>query len=299
MAILRYSILGKQVLAHVAQQCVTSWSPSIRAKLATMGRPTIRGLLSLVAVAVLSASNGASWAADKLDYERARWDPIHFKPAIDKASDEQCLACHGEILKDEVLTRSPVGVESAKNRAWYQRLGTYQGPQTTFHQRHISGPLARQLMDMKCNTCHQGNDLREEAPSTTNQNGAFTLRKAVHPEVCLMCHGQAPAKEIMGLPDIWPRSAKMFGNSCLTCHAGIRTIRHQVDFLKPEAIEQAAAKNNDVCWGCHGGRPWYRTSFNYPRHAWEGMAEEVPEWAKGRPTESQPRFRIHKKAEAK
>lgn len=298
---MRYSILAIQALAHLAQQRVTSRSRSIRAELAARALPTMYRLASLGAVALLcaSASISSSWAADKLDYERARWDPIHFKPAIDGASNEQCLACHGEVLKDGVRASSPVGVESAKNRAWYQRSGTYKGPQTTFHQRHINGPLASQLMDMKCNTCHQGNDPREEAPSTTNQNGAFTLRKVVHPEVCLMCHGQAPAKEIMGLPDTWPRSAKMFGNSCLTCHAGIRTVRHQVDFLKPEAIEQAAAKNNDVCWGCHGGRPWYRISFNYPRHAWEGMAEDVPEWAKGRPTESQPRFRIHKKAEAK
>lgn len=252
----------------------------------------------LVVMALLCGPDRSSWAADRTDYERARWDPIHFKPAIDKASDEQCLACHGEILKDDVRARSPAGVESAKHRAWYQSMGIYQGPQMTFHQRHINGPLARQIMDMKCNTCHQGNDPREEAPSTTAQNGAFTLRKAVHPEVCLMCHGQMPYQN-MGLPDAWPRSAKIFGNNCLTCHAAIRTVRHQVNFLKPEAIEQAAAKSNDVCWGCHGGRPWYRIGFDYPRHAWEGMAGEAPDWAKGRPTESQPRFRIHKKAEAK
>jgi len=28
-------------------------------------------------------------AAQSPNYEQARWDPIHFKPAIDQASDEQ------------------------------------------------------------------------------------------------------------------------------------------------------------------------------------------------------------------
>jgi hypothetical protein len=47
-----------------------------------------------------------------------------------------------------------------------------------------------------------------------------------------------------------------------------------------------------VCYGCHGGRQWYRISFPYPRHSWAGMPEETPDWAKNRPTESEARFRI-------
>jgi hypothetical protein len=248
--------------------------------------------LGLILAVLLCTTYPLAWAEAKLDYQRAQWDPIHFKPAIDTATDEQCLSCHQEIVTKEVLARSPAGVEAARSRAWYQRLSTYRGQQMDFHRRHLDGPLARELMDMKCTTCHQGNDPREESPSTTSQSAdAFTLRKGVHPEVCLMCHGQHP-RQVMGLPDEpWPKVAKLFANSCLTCHAGIRTNRHQVNFLKPEAIEQAAAKDNDVCFGCHGGRPWYRTSFPYPRHAWEGMSDEVPDWAKGRPTESQARFR--------
>ena len=78
----------------------------------------------------------------------------------------------------------------------------------------------------------------------------------------------------------------------LTCHAAIRTNRHQVSYLKAEAIEAAGAKNADTCYGCHGGRSWYRISYPYPRHAWEGMAPEVPDWAKDRPTESEARFLI-------
>lgn len=248
-------------------------------------------LLELILAVLLYATYPPAWAEGKPDYQRAQWDPIHFKPAIDTATNEQCLTCHQEIIGKEVLARSPAGVVAAKSKAWYQRMSTYQGPQMDFHRRHLDGPLAKQLMDMKCTTCHQGNDPREEAPSTTGQsNEAFTLRKAVHPEVCLMCHGQMEFQN-MGLPDPWPKSAKLFANNCLTCHAAIRTNRHQVNFLKPEAIEQAAAKTSDVCYGCHGGRAWYRIGFKYPRHAWEGMPDEAPEWAKGRPTESQPRFR--------
>ena len=58
------------------------------------------------------------------------------------------------------------------------------------------------------------------------------------------------------------------------------------------AVEAAGQKNGDVCYGCHGGRAWYRIAYPYPRHAWEGMAPEIPDWAKARPTESEARFRI-------
>ena len=34
-------------------------------------------------------------------------------------------------------------------------------------------------------------------------------------------------------------SREMFQNDCLTCHAAIRTTRHQVNYLKAEAIEAA------------------------------------------------------------
>ena len=71
-----------------------------------------------------------------------------------------------------------------------------------------------------------------------------------------------------------------------------RTNRHNVNYLKPQAIEQLAGEKQDVCFGCHGGRPWYRISYPYPRHAWPGMAEPVPDWAKDRPVESEPRFLI-------
>ena len=70
----------------------------------------------------------------------------------------------------------------------------------------------------------------------------------------------------------------------------IRTNRHQVNFLKPKAIEEAAAAEPDVCFGCHGGRAWYRIPFPYPRNAWPGAGEAVPDWAKERPTKSEPRF---------
>jgi hypothetical protein len=233
---------------------------------------------------------GQSFAVmDADNYESARWHPIHFKPAIDTATNEQCLACHQEILDRKVLPESPAGVSASDALAWYQTLDTYEGPQDTFHRRHLVTPLARKVMNLQCNTCHQGNNPREEAPIPPSSTDAgFTLRKMVNPDTCLMCHGQYDYK-LMGMPGPWLENAELFGGSCLTCHAAIRTHRHQVNFLKADAIEEAGKQNSDVCYGCHGGRAWYRISYPYPRHDWPG-AGEVPEWAKDRPVESESRF---------
>ena len=231
-------------------------------------------------------------------YQAAMWNDIHFSPAIDSATNEQCLECHQEILKRQVLDKTPAGVPTDSTLAWYQTLATYEGPQETFHRRHLTTPLAKELMDMQCTTCHQGGNPREEAIIPPDEQATqFTLRKQVNPETCLMCHGESPY-QIMGLPSPWYESADMFQNNCLLCHANIRTNRHQVNFLKPDAIEAAGKEDSDVCFGCHGGRQWYRIAYPYPRHFWEGMAEEIPDWAKGRPTESEPRFQIKKQTSA-
>ncbi|PVV17035.1 MAG: hypothetical protein B6D79_17320 [gamma proteobacterium symbiont of Ctena orbiculata] len=225
------------------------------------------------------------------DYERSRWHPIHFKPDIENAKDEQCISCHQEILDRKVLAQAPAGNTSTEALAWYQTLPTYEGEQETFHRRHLVTPLATELMDLKCNTCHQGNDLREEAVNPPDHsNRDMTLRKSVSPDICLMCHG-ANAYELMGLPAPWMESRKNYQNNCLLCHSYIRTERHQVNYLKAEAIEAAGKANSDICYGCHGGRQWYRIAYPYPRHPWKGMASVTPDWAKDRPTESEPRFR--------
>ena len=280
------------------------------------------GILILALVAVVAAAGGAiGWNISRTasapehqvaqtasgpsnDYLRATSDPIHFKPAIEKATDAQCLACHREVLEDKVREASPAGVKAANSKAWYQQLSTYAGEQDTFHRRHLVTPMAKELMNLSCNTCHQGHDPRDEAPGTSATGAPqstkdFTLRKQVNVETtCLKCHGQMPV-QLMGLPSPWPESKEMFGNSCQTCHAAIRTTRHQVNYLKPAAIEAAGSKNADVCYGCHGGRAWYRISYPYPRHAWEGMAPDVPDWAKDRPTESEARFRLSSTSDAK
>jgi nitrate/TMAO reductase-like tetraheme cytochrome c subunit len=231
------------------------------------------------------------------DHLRATYDPIHFKPAIDTATDAQCLACHREVLDDTVRETSPAGVRAAASKAWYQQLSTYQGAQETFHRRHLLTPMARELMNLRCNTCHQGHDPREEAPgssatSTPQATTDFTLRKQVDVETtCLKCHGQMNAA-IMGLPAPWPESKAVFGDSCLTCHAAIRTRRHQVTYLNAAAIEAAGQQNADTCYGCHGGRAWYGMSYPYPRHAWADMPADLPDWAKNRPTQSEARFQL-------
>lgn len=229
------------------------------------------------------------------DYFRAKYDPLHFKPQATLATDRQCLACHREILTDNVKAVSLAGVKASESRAWYQLLSTYNGEQETFHRRHLMTPLAKHLMNLKCNTCHEGLDPREEAPgsSATGPNPAdagFTLRKQVNPETtCLKCHGQMNWP-VMGLTGPWHEVSEKMGGNCMVCHANIRTNRHNVTYLNAQAIEEAGKDNADVCYGCHGGRAWYRISYPYPRHPWSGMSDQVPDWAKNRPTYSEPRF---------
>lgn len=230
---------------------------------------------------------------EKPDYLRAVYSPLHFKPAIETATDAQCLECHQEIIASKVRPATQTGLPAARTLAWYQQLTTYAGEQDTFHRRHLETPLAKRVMALKCNTCHEGHNPREEAPiPPTATDAGFTLRKQTNPETtCLKCHGQMNW-QIMGLPGPWHESKQAMGNNCLTCHAAFRTVRHQVNYLNAPAIEADGAQNADLCHGCHGGRAWYRISYPYPRHAWPGMQPEVPDWAKGRPTESEPRFRL-------
>ncbi len=252
-----------------------------------------------------NGATSASEAQPPKHYLAAKWDPIHFKPAIDNATNAQCLACHQEIMTHKVREQSPAGVNAAEAIAWYQTLDTYQGAQQTFHARHLKSAFAKQVMKLKCNFCHAGYDPREEASgssATSELLGDFKMRKLVNPEKsCLMCHGTFPA-EPMGLEGTWHELREAFEdedtpNGCLTCHQEqFRTVRHQVNYLKPKSIEKLAAEgSSDVCLGCHGGRAWYRNSYPYPRHPWPDMDEDVPDWAKDRPTQSAPEHRLSKK----
>ena len=226
------------------------------------------------------------------DYQRVRYDPIHFKPAIDKATDADCLKCHQEVLDTNTRDASPAGLKKTDTLAWYQTLDTYEGEQMTFHQRHLTAPFIKKVANMSCTTCHQGNNPRDEVSGTAADSPTdLTMRKMVDPNTCLMCHGQFPYQN-MGLPGPWHESGAAFQNNCLLCHAAIRTTRHKVNFLNAAGIEQEGVANSDSCYGCHGGRAWYRTSFPYPRHAWAGAGATVPDWAKNRPTESDLRFLI-------
>jgi len=122
---------------------------------------------------------------------RSTYDPIHFKPAIETAKDEHCLACHREVLDDTVRETSPAGVKASTSKAWYQQLSTYTGEQDTFHRRHLVTGMAKELMNLSCTTCHQGSDPRDEAQGTSatgtpQTDNGFTLRKVVNVEkTCL------------------------------------------------------------------------------------------------------------------
>ncbi|MAW86449.1 MAG: hypothetical protein CMJ42_07965 [Phyllobacteriaceae bacterium] len=248
-----------------------------------------------------------------LDYQRARYHPLHFSPAIETASSQECLVCHREILEHKPLEESPAGVKAIETLAWYQTLDTYEGEQQTFHWRHVESPFARQVMNLECNFCHKGNDPREESPdmvpnaaafSADPVTPAFTNRKVVNPtETCLLCHGAFPDPEqIMGLYGPWHEirgdmEDEETPNGCLTCHEDLfRTLRHQVTYLNPEGIEEAAQAGSDACYGCHGGRKWYRISYPYPRNPWPDMDPETPDWAKDRPTQSKEEYRLQPSA---
>lgn len=254
---------------------------------------------AVVPAAVTSPEAAAAIAAlaKITDYQRARWHPLHNKPGIDTATNEQCLSCHKEILDRKLRETSPAGVQTAASEAWYQTLDTYEGEQASFHARHLTTPYASKVMNLKCNFCHQGNDLREEAPhsSATAATGGFTLRKMVDSsKTCLMCHGKFPGANMGFDQQTWPELREGMEtpeapNGCLSCHAEqFRTVRHQVNYLNAGAIEAAAKTQADVCYGCHGGRSWYRIGYPYPRHPWPGMDPAVPDWAKDRPASSAP-----------
>lgn len=258
-------------------------------------------LFALAAVAVgvgLGRSLGSAAPEAAGDYQRAVYSPLHFKPAIESATDAQCLTCHREVIDDTPRVASPAGLRAEDAKAWYQQLSTYSGPQESFHRRHLLTGLAKEVMELKCNFCHQGHDPRDEAPGTSasatpQTDNGFTLRKQVNVEItCLRCHGAMPPFERMGLPGPWEDVKGAFKDNCLFCHLAQRTVRHQVSYLKAEAIEKAALKDGNVCYGCHGGRAWYRTTYAYPRHPWPGMPPAVPAWAVGRPTASEARFAL-------
>lgn len=220
-----------------------------------LGKTVVNFLLLLLLVVV-------NTTAMAKDYQRAKWDPIHFKPQIETATDQQCLACHQEILDRKILKKSPAGLDSSQALAWYQTLGTYKGEQDTFHRRHLVSEYSKEVMTLKCNTCHQGNDPKDETANSSETTPKDLIqRKMVDPKICLACHGKFPG-EAMKLKD-WTEVRDQFNNNCLMCHANILKDRHNVDFLNAEAIEAAGKKEGDVCYGCHGGRAWYSISYPY------------------------------------
>jgi hypothetical protein len=232
---------------------------------------------------------------NKSSYIDARWDPLHFKPAINQATNDQCLACHQEIITSKPLAKMPAGVEARDTKAWYQLNDHYNGVQDTFHRRHLVTPLAKRLMSFKCNTCHQGNNPNTEVVAIDgSQHGDPNLNKQVDTDICLMCHGTFDYKVMSGLSGDWPDIRESFNNDCVTCHKEFRTRRHEVNFLKAEAIEQEGEKNKESCYGCHGERAWYSIPYPYVRRPWlERMPGMVPEWAEGRPV-NYPKHLRHK-----
>lgn len=224
-----------------------------------------------------------------------RMDPVHFPPEIFQTKDSKCLQCHSDLMEKKVLARSPSGISSSGKLAWYQYTSTYEGSQMMFHSRHRDSPLSRQLMNLECRFCHRGNDPLPGEFSTSSKMRNPVLRKSVSAEkICLRCHGTFPFS-IMGLPGDWGEIKDHYSGNCLTCHSTIRTNRHNVSYLNAGEIERKAMENPEVCYGCHGGRAWYRSSYPYPRNPWPGMPgmpEKTSDRAMPGPGKSEALFRI-------
>ena len=247
---------------------------------------------SMALIALLLSMDVAAAQDGKVDYLSARWHPLHYKPAIESATDEQCLACHREILEQRPRQVTLSGVSAEAQRAWYQTLDTYSGEQDSFHRRHLVSEEAKRVMNFRCNTCHQGHDPMDEASGTRDDaQPGLTLRKSVDPDICLMCHGKFDYQVMAGLAGDWPQIRDQFKNDCVTCHQEYRTVRHKLNFLNEEGIEQAGRESSDSCYGCHGGRAWYAIPYPYVRRPWlERMPAVAPEWAEGRPEAYDERF---------
>ena len=202
-------------------------------------------------------------ALPDMDYETARFHPLHYPPASLTASNAECLACHAEILSHRPREVSPAGVPNTATIAWYQTLDTYAGSQESFHQRHMGSDFAQLTMNLQCRFCHQANDPREESPDmivgrdnhTAPAVPEFNLRRMVNPSTtCLMCHGAFPG-EVMGLDGHWLDLREDFEweagvNGCLSCHddGGFRTERHRVTYLNAGNIEALARTgSSDSC----------------------------------------------------
>jgi hypothetical protein len=68
-----------------------------------------------------SGQNANGWPMTGGKLLRASYSPLHFKPAIESATDAQCLACHKEVLDDNPALASPAGLRAADSLAWYQQ----------------------------------------------------------------------------------------------------------------------------------------------------------------------------------
>ncbi len=261
----------------------------------------------ILALLIIPVSQNAALAESQQSHIKARMDPLHFKPAIETATNEQCLQCHQEILQRKPREVTQAGVKSEDTLAWYQTVHTYVGKQDTFHRRHLRHLLAESdplnapddadpppiLMTLNCNTCHQGHNINKEVTSDVHSSYSQpAFGKKVATETCLMCHGKFDYNTMPGITGPWLEVADAFSNNCMACHSIFRTNSHNVNFLNKEGIQQAGATDGETCFGCHGGRSWYKIAYPYARNPWPGMSPIIPHWAKDRATKSRPRFLI-------
>lgn len=224
-------------------------------------RPGVAGPFFLLLFTCLPNLTTAETADPGFDPRKAQWNDVHFPPQVDQVPDQTCASCHRALLTQAVREASPAGLSRDDAAAWYQSLNTYAGPQLTFHERHLTAPYAREVLRMACRDCHRGHDPRERAVIPDSPERPLALRKRVHPGICLRCHGQFPDHQPL-LGNDWRAERADFDNDCRVCHAADRARRHTSPWLDAARIESLAIGNGDVCYGCHGGRAWYRVAYD-------------------------------------
>jgi hypothetical protein len=210
--------------------------------------------------AALLVVGGTSVAEVDPEYERHRrlWERSHFPPGEDSL-DGRCLGCHADVLEQAPRRAMPAGALPEGLLPPYQRLATYDGGQASFHWRHRRSSYAQSVMRMRCQSCHRGRDPRLPEVHRHEREFPVALRKRVHPNLCVNCHGRFPDHRAAFDGD-WPAVRQRFDGNCLVCHEGDSARRHHNPLLDREAVEAQARDSGDVCYGCHGGRAWYRVS---------------------------------------
>jgi hypothetical protein len=178
---------------------------------------------------------------------RASYSPLHFKPAIDTATDAQCLACHKEVLEDKPRVASPAGVRAADSIAWYQRTSTYSGEQDSFPSPAPGDADGAGLDEPALHHLPSGPGpargsagLLGDGDAPDRSPASPCASRSIRKPPASSATASFRPRRSWACPARGPRSRTCSRTTAWRCHAAIRTNRHQVSYLNADAIEAAA-----------------------------------------------------------